>query len=62
MSLGLLALAVVVAVVAGLFVGNVAARQLEAAEEEKQSIGKRARKAATKGVVSWLLRRRRDDD
>ncbi len=62
MSLALLVLCVVAAVAAGLFVGSLAARQLEAAPEEKQSLGKKARKAATRGALKWILRRRKSDE
>ena len=62
MSLGLLILCVIAAIAAGALVGNAASKQLEAGEEERQSIGKRARKAATRGALSWLLRRKKRDD
>lgn len=62
MSLGLLIVCVLVAVAAGAFVGNAASKQLEASEEERQSLGKRARKAATRGALSWLLRRKKRDE
>jgi hypothetical protein len=59
---GLLVVCVVLAVAAGLFVGSVAARQLQPGPEERESLGKKARKAATKQAVSWWWRRRKKDD
>lgn len=62
MSVGLLVVCVVLAVAAGLFLGTVAARQLQPGPEERESLGKKARKAATKQAMSWLWRRRKRED
>jgi hypothetical protein len=62
MSLSLLILFVVLAVAAGLYVGSVAARQLQPGPDERQSLGKRARRAATRQAFSWWWKRRRDED
>lgn len=62
MTVGVLVACVILAVAAGAAVGTFASHQLSPAEEEKASLGQRARRAATRGMWRWVSRRKTPED
>ena len=65
LPLTLLVFLIVVAVIAGLWVGGRANREVETRREEGKSLGTRARQGAQKAVVSlfvWNRKRKRNAD